>query len=271
MVTQRPSFRSTLRVLCVSAVNNTSTAATPRARSGGAQRSHGRLDGLHTSPKAGASRDTAGPDYSRQNSSTSALIRRIRADPCSIPPSTLPCGAQSDRLRQYSGCSAIQSNTQSAGSQFSVPGSQFPVLGSRFSVLGSQFSVLSSRFSVLGSQFSVLGSQFSVLSSQFSVLSSRFSVPGSQFSVLGSQFSVLSSQFSVLSSWFSVLGSWFSVLSSRFSLFTPHAAPAPATFAPCAMPGTAPPAAQQRRPLPPPAQTARRSTRRAASIRMSGG
>ncbi len=41
--------------------------------------------GLHTSPEAGASRATAGPDYSRQNSSTSALIRRIRADPCSIP------------------------------------------------------------------------------------------------------------------------------------------------------------------------------------------
>jgi hypothetical protein len=41
--------------------------------------------GLHTSPEAGASRATAGPDYSRQNSSTSALIRRIRADLCSIP------------------------------------------------------------------------------------------------------------------------------------------------------------------------------------------
>jgi hypothetical protein len=120
-------------------------------------------------PEADASRDTAGPDYSRQNSSTSALIRRIRADPCSIPPSTLPCGAQSDRLRQYSGCSAIQSNTQSAGSQFSVPGSQFPVLGSRFSVLGSQFPVLSSQPSVPGSQFSVLSSQFSVPGSQFSV------------------------------------------------------------------------------------------------------
>ncbi len=37
--------------------------------------------------EAGASRATAGPDYSRQNSSTSALIRRIRADPCSIPAS----------------------------------------------------------------------------------------------------------------------------------------------------------------------------------------
>ena len=37
--------------------------------------------------EAGASRATADPDYSRQNSSTSAPIRRIRADPCSIPAS----------------------------------------------------------------------------------------------------------------------------------------------------------------------------------------
>ena len=35
-------------------------------------------------PETGASRNTVGPDYPRQNSSTSALIRRIRADPCSI-------------------------------------------------------------------------------------------------------------------------------------------------------------------------------------------
>ncbi len=70
---------------------------------------------------------------------------------------------------------------------------------------------------------------------------------------------------------FSVLGSQLSVLSSWFSVLTPHAAPAPATFAPCAMPGTAPPAAQQQRLLPLPAPTARRSTRRAASNRTSGG
>ena len=40
----------------------------------------------HPSPETGASHTTADPDYSRQNSSTSSvLIRRIRADPCSIP------------------------------------------------------------------------------------------------------------------------------------------------------------------------------------------
>ena len=57
--------------------------------------------GLHTSPKAGASRDTAGPDYSRQNSSTSALIRRIRADPCTLPASraTPACAGAALRVR----------------------------------------------------------------------------------------------------------------------------------------------------------------------------
>jgi hypothetical protein len=197
------------------------------------------------------------------------LIRRIRADPCSIPPSATP---QPRTIGPATTIQRLQRNTKQhtkrrfsvLSSRFSVPGSRFSVLSSRFSVLGSQFSVLSSRFSVLGSQFSVLGSRFSVLSSQFSVLSSWFSVLGSWFSVLGSRFSVLSSRCSVLSSWFLVLG-------SRFSLLTPPAAPALAMFAPCAMPGIARPVAQQRPPLPLPAQTARRSTRRAASIRMSGG
>jgi hypothetical protein len=79
------------------------------------------------------------PDYSRQNSSTSASIRRIRADPCSILPSTPPCSAKPAQLRQYSGRSATHSDTPDAGSQFSVPGSRFLVLSSQFSVLSSQF------------------------------------------------------------------------------------------------------------------------------------
>jgi hypothetical protein len=41
----------------------------------------------HPSPETGASCNTADPDYSRQNSSTSSvLIRRIRVDPWFIPP-----------------------------------------------------------------------------------------------------------------------------------------------------------------------------------------
>jgi hypothetical protein len=269
MVTQRPSFRSTLRVLCVSAVNNTSTAATPRARSGGAQRSHGRLDGAaHVAESGRLAR------HGRSRLFQTKLIN-IRADP-SYPCRSVFYSAIHTPLRRTIGPATtiqrLQRNTkQHTKRRFSVLSSRFSVPGSRFSVLSSRFSVLGSQFSVLSSRFSVLGSRFSVLSSRFSVLGSRFSVLGSRFSVLSSQFSVLGSQFLVLSSRFLVLGSWFSVLSSRFSLFTPHAAPAPATFAPCAMPGTAPPAAQQRRPLPPPAQTARRSTRRAASSRTSGG
>jgi hypothetical protein len=241
MVTQRPSFRSTLRVLCVSAVNNTSTAATPRARSGGAQRSHGRLDGAaHVAESGRLAR------HGRSRLFQTKLIN-IRADP-SYPCRSVFYSAIHTPLRRTIGPATTIQRLQRNTKQHTK----------------RRFSVLSSRFSVPGSQFSVLSSQFSVLSSQFPVLSSRFSVLGSRFSVLGSRFSVLSS-------WFSVLGSWFSVLSSRFSLFTPPAAPALVTFAPCAMPGTAPPAAQQRRPRQPPAQTARRSTRRAASIRMRGG
>jgi hypothetical protein len=93
-------------------------------------------------PEADASRNTAGPDYSRQNLSTSAPIRCIRADPCSILPSTPPCSAKPAQLRQYSGRSATHSDTQCAGSQFSVLSSWFSVLSSWFLVRSSWFSVL---------------------------------------------------------------------------------------------------------------------------------
>ena len=82
------------------------------------------------------------PDYSRQNLSTSAPIRCIRADPCSILPSTPPCSAKPAQLRQYSGRSATHSDTQCAGSQFSVLSSWFSVLSSWFLVRSSWFSVL---------------------------------------------------------------------------------------------------------------------------------
>jgi hypothetical protein len=113
-------------------------------------------------PETGASRDTAGPDYSRQNSSTSALIRRIRADPCSVPPS-----AASTR-RDIGTAPATQKSAvqHPVTHKAQVPSSRLLVLSSRLLVLSSRFSVLSPQFPVLSSQFSVLSSQFPVLSSQ---------------------------------------------------------------------------------------------------------
>jgi len=178
MITQRPSFRSTLRVLRVSAVNNTSTAETPRARSGGAQRSHGRLDGAaHVAESGRLAR------HGRSRLFQTKLIN-IRAHPLH-PCRSVFYSAIHTPLRRTIGPDTTIQRLQRNPQRYTTRR--------------------------------------------------------------------------------------FSLLTPHSSPLTPPAAPAPATFAPCAMPGTAPLAAQQRRPLPPPAQTVRRSTRRAASSRTSGG
>ena len=195
-IESRRLVRHPLRVLRVLAVNNTSTAETPRARSGGAQRSHGRLDGAaHVAESGRLAR------HGRSRLFQTKLIN-IRADP-SYPCRSVFYSAIHTPLRRTIGPATTIQRLQRNTKQHTKR--RFSVLSSRFSVLGSQFLVLSSRFSVPGSQFSVLSSRFSVLGSRFSVLSS-------QFSVLGSQFLVLSSRFLVLGSWFSVLGSQFLVL-----------------------------------------------------------
>ena len=143
MITQRPSFRSSLRVLRVSAVNNTSTAATLRARRGGAQRLHGRLDGA--APVAARGRRAR---YGQVQTIPDKTYQHPRPSVASVPIRVLFCHPHPLAARNrhsYGSTAGAAQHTATHNAQ--VLSSQFSVLGSQFSVLGSWFVVLGSRFS----------------------------------------------------------------------------------------------------------------------------
>jgi len=131
MITQRPSFRSSLRVLRVSAVNNTSTAATLRARRGGAQRLHGRLDGA--APVAARGRRAR---YGQVQTIPDKTYQHPRPSVASVPIRVLFCHPHPLAARNrhsYGSTAGAAQHTATHNAQ---------VLSSWFLVRSSWFSVL---------------------------------------------------------------------------------------------------------------------------------